>query len=232
MLIPTGPRPDEGAVHDIPQDSDEDGPEEIRKPVHRLPGAAAPPAAAGQVGPPLLALAREDDAVLDAAAAPEHVGVVGRGVALAGDVGGAELELGGQLGGAGPLYVLGAVAGAAVVAAHDVDVVQGAEGLRGGASQLRGGGGPAVGGVAACAEGYGFDLFWGGRGRVVVSYGVVGGGLVMRVVGVGVRTSESRIASRGGLASAERARRARVVERGLRGRMVRGLSARRCGGCG
>jgi hypothetical protein len=65
----------------------------------------------------------EDEAVLDAAAALEDVRVVGVGVALAGDVGAAELELGGQGGGAGPLDVLGVVGGALVRAAHHVDLV-------------------------------------------------------------------------------------------------------------
>lgn len=96
----------------------------------------------------------EHEAVLDAAAALQHVCVVGAGVPLAGDVGAAELELGRQGGGARPLHVLGVVGGALVRAAHHVDLVQLADGGRGYAAQLGDGGQAAVSGLrAAAAEG-------------------------------------------------------------------------------
>lgn len=49
---------------------------------------------------PLLALVGQDEAVLDAAAALEHVLVIRRGVALADYVGAAKLERWRQVGGA------------------------------------------------------------------------------------------------------------------------------------
>lgn len=163
VLVVASLGPHEDAVQDVPQDRDEDDPEGIDRPVRRRrPAAPSLPATAGQLGPPLLALGSQGDAVLDAAAALEDVGVVGRGVALAGDVGGPELELGGQLGAARPLYVLAVVARAPVVAAHDVDPVPGAEGRGGDALQLGRGGDAAVGGLAVSAEGQGLDLLFGG----------------------------------------------------------------------
>lgn len=74
-----------------------------------------------------LALVGQDDAVLDAAAALEDVGVVGGRVALADDVGAAELEGGGERGGAGPLDILPVVARALVGALHCLDLVQRAQ---------------------------------------------------------------------------------------------------------
>lgn len=84
-----------------------------------------PAAAAGvrDIREPPLAEVGEDETVLDAAGAAEDVGVVGAGVALAEDVGGAELELGRQGGDARPLDVLGGVGAARVRAAHHVDGV-------------------------------------------------------------------------------------------------------------
>lgn len=71
-------------------------------------GASSPPSTAPtaleEVRVPLLALVGQDEAVLDAAAALEHVLVVGRGVALADDVGAAQLERGREVCGAGPLF--------------------------------------------------------------------------------------------------------------------------------
>lgn len=132
--------------------------------------AAAAAAAIRDVREPLLAEFGEDEAVLDAAGAAEDVGVVGAGVALAEDVGGAELELGGQGGGAGPLDVLGAVGAALVRAAHHVDGVQGADARGGDAAELRDRGHAAVGGGLVGAKGQGLhrgeeDGVLGARGR-------------------------------------------------------------------
>lgn len=117
------------------------------------------PAAPDKLGPALLALGGEGEGVLDAAAAAQDVGVVGAGVALADDVGGAEAELGRELRGAGPLDVLGAApAGAVVGTAHQVDGVLGAEARVRDAPELRDSGHAPVGGGSVAAEGEGLDL--------------------------------------------------------------------------
>jgi hypothetical protein len=72
----------------------------------------------------LLALVREHEPVLDAAAALQDVWVVGRVVALADDVGGAQLEVRRQRRRAGPVRIVAVVAGAGILAAHDVDLVE------------------------------------------------------------------------------------------------------------
>lgn len=143
-------------VHDPAQDSEEENAKQDRAHVE-IPVRAT--AAAAQVGIPALALVGEGEAVLDPAAALEDVRVVFGAVALADDVRGAELELLGQLGDTGPLDVLGAVAGALVGAAHDVDGEEVAEGLCGEAFELRGGGRAAVGCEGAvAAEGEGLHI--------------------------------------------------------------------------
>lgn len=92
----------------------------------------------------MFALCRQGKAILDTAGTLEDVVVVGRRVALAYDVGAAELEGLGERGGAAPLDVLGAVGGALVVAAHDVDVIEVADfGVRE-TAQLGDGGDAAV----------------------------------------------------------------------------------------
>ena len=139
-----------GAVENPPQNTKEDDAEDVCAPV-RL---ARTEASSTQLWPPLLALVRENQPVLDAAAALEHVGVVGAAVALADDVGAAELELRGQGGGAGPLDVLLVVALALVDAAHQVDGVLGTYGLVGDAFELGDGGDAAVGGLAVTTEGH------------------------------------------------------------------------------
>lgn len=164
-----------GGVHDPEQHAHEEDTEkpaaQVRAP--RLVGVGAaegptvptsppgePAAAPGgrDVGEAPLAELGEDEAVLDAAGAAEDVGVVDGGVALAEHVGGAELELGGQRGGAGPLDVLGAVRGALVRAAEHVDFVQGAHARGGDAAELRDRGHAAVAGLPVCAQGEGLDL--------------------------------------------------------------------------
>jgi hypothetical protein len=68
----------------------------------------------------------EDKAVLDTAAAFEDVRVFGVIVSLADYVCGAELELFGERGGAGPLDVVLVVVCASVLAAHYVDFIEAA----------------------------------------------------------------------------------------------------------
>lgn len=111
------------------------------------------------VGISPLALGRERNAVLDAAAALEDVRVVGAGVPLAYDVGGAEPQLLGQGRGAGPLDV-GVVVGRALVgAAHEVQVDEAAERRVRDALELGHGADATVAGHgAAAAEGEGLDV--------------------------------------------------------------------------
>lgn len=73
---------------------------------------------------PLLPFLCEHQAVLDTAAALEDVGVVRGFVALANDVGGAELELRRERRGAGPLDVIVIVVGASVLAAHHINFIE------------------------------------------------------------------------------------------------------------
>lgn len=116
------------------------------------------PAAGGQIGPLPLAFPGQGEAVLDATAALEDIRIVGPVIALADDVGRGEFQLGRELGGTGPLDVLGIVAGTFILAAHHIDVVFGAEGRMGGALELWDGGDAAVGRLPAATEGEGFDL--------------------------------------------------------------------------
>lgn len=165
-------------VENPSQDGEEDNAKDIGSPVRPFvivtTAATATATSLAQIRIPPLALVRESEAVLDAAAAAEDVWVVGVGVAFAHDVRGPELELLGQGGGAGPLDVFGAVAGAVVGAAHDVDGVEVAEGRVGEALELGRGGDAAVGcRCAAAAEGEGLDF---GEEDCVFGGGFGGGG--------------------------------------------------------
>lgn len=71
----------------------------------------------------LLPQLRQRKSILDATAALEHVLVVWPVVSFTDDVRGSELELGRQGGGTGPFDAGSVVAGAGVLAAHDVDFV-------------------------------------------------------------------------------------------------------------
>jgi hypothetical protein len=76
----------------------------------------------------LVTLVGEDESVFYTTAPLQDVRVLGVVVALADDVGGAELELLGEGCGARPLNVILVVVGASVLAAHDVDFVVAASG--------------------------------------------------------------------------------------------------------
>lgn len=126
-----------------------------------------------QVPEPSLPELRQQQPVLDAAAALEHPGVLGAAVPLADDVRGAELELRRQRRGAGPLDILVVVVGALVDAAHRVDRGEVADALGGAsAGQLRDGREAARGGHLVGAQGEGVDF-----GE---EDGVFAGGLLVR----------------------------------------------------
>lgn len=72
----------------------------------------------------LQALGCQHQAVFNTAATFQDVGIVGRVVTFADDVGGGELEFFGKGGLAGPLYVLVIVVGTGVLAAHHIDFVK------------------------------------------------------------------------------------------------------------
>lgn len=116
--------------HNPPQHPQKHNPKPPPHPPRRLPlliTTAIHPAPT-QPPIPLLPRLRQQQPIVHATAPLQHVRVVCRCEALADDIRGAELEFGGEGGGAGPLDVFGVVVGALVLAAEDGGLVVGAGG--------------------------------------------------------------------------------------------------------
>lgn len=145
----------ECTVENPADDGDEEDP---KQPGRQVPVASTTAAASVEIRVAARTLLGQYEPVFDAAGAAKDVGVIRGAVALAHDLGAAELELGRERGAARPLYVLRAVAGALIHAAHGVDLVQRAHGPRRHALELRHGRHPAVRGLTARAEREGLDL--------------------------------------------------------------------------
>lgn len=117
------------------------------------PAGKPTPLALGDIRVPPLALLGELESILHATTPLQDILIIGIIVALADDVGGAELELGRERGLARPLDVLGGVGAALVRAADHLGRVEGADGFFGDALDLRDGGQPAGCGEGGGAEG-------------------------------------------------------------------------------
>ncbi len=116
--------------HNPPQHPQKDNPKPPPHPPWRLPLLITTTIHPAPTQPPipLLPRLRQQQPIVHATAALQHVRVVCRCETLADDVRGAELEFGGEGGGAGPLDVFGVVVGALVLAAEDGGLVVGAGG--------------------------------------------------------------------------------------------------------